>query len=132
MYIIVTPLILININCSLPSWGGPPCDFTIFTLKFCVERMTPKLEDAWETVLATSVVLSGPYEGCPYKPKDFLVGLEDVLEGKVCDHVLAFGPLNKNHEWHLTLNNIQSKDKMLLAGFVIATFQNPVFGQPTV
>ena len=57
--------------------------------------MTVTLEDAWETVLATSVesvVLSGPREGRPYKAEDFLVGLEDVLEGKVCDHVLAFGP----------------------------------------
>ena len=44
----------------------------------------------------------------------------EAIEGKVGDHVLAFGPLNKNQDWHLTLNNIQSKDKLLLAGFVSA------------
>ncbi len=82
--------------------------------------MTVKLDDAWETVLATSVILSGPHEGRPYKTEDFLVGLEEALEGKVGDHVLAFGPLNKNQEWHLTLNNPDSKDKLLLAGFITA------------
>ena len=86
--------------------------------------MTVTLEDAWETVLATSVILSGPYEGRPYKAEDFLVGLEDALEGKVGDHVLAFGPLNKNQEWHLTLNSVQAKDKMLLAGYVTAKGKN--------
>ena len=71
--------------------------------------MTVKPEDDWdwETVLATSVVVSGPHEGRPYKSEDFLVGLEDVLEGKVGDHVLAFGPLKNNQEWHLTLNNLK-------------------------
>ena len=82
--------------------------------------MTVKLDDAWETVLATSVVLSGPREGRPYKTEDFLVGLEEALEGKVGDHVLDFGPLNKNQQWHLTLNNTDSKDKLLLAGFITA------------
>ena len=82
--------------------------------------MTVKLDDAWETVLATSVVLSGPHEGRPYKSEDFLVGLEEALEGKVGDHVLAVGPLNKKQVWHLTLNNIRSKDTLLLAGFVTA------------
>ena len=86
--------------------------------------MTVTLEDAWETVLATSAILSGPHEGRPYKAENFLVGLEDALEGKVCDHVLAFGPLNKNQEWHLTLNSVQSKDKMLLAGYVTAKGKN--------
>ena len=61
-------------------------------------RMTVKLEDDWETVLATSVVLSGPHEGRPYRSEDFLSGLDEVLEGNVGDVVLAVGPLNKNQE----------------------------------
>ena len=36
----------------------------------------------------------------------------------------SFWSLNKNQEWHLTLNSVQSKDKMLLAGYVIAKGKN--------
>ena len=74
--------------------------------------------DDWESVPKKSVILSGPRDGGPYKREDFLEGLEFILQGKIKDSVVTFGPLAKNSEWCLVLNDQATKDKLLLASYV--------------
>ena len=59
--------------------------------------------DDWERVPKKSLILSGPRDGGPYKREDFLEGLEYILQGKVKDLVITFGPLAKNSEWYIRL-----------------------------
>ena len=49
-------------------------------------------------VLVKSVILSGPRDGGPYKREDFL-GPEFILQGKVKDLVITFGPQTPNGTW---------------------------------
>ena len=80
--------------------------------------MTCSLEENdWETVQRFTVVLSGPKDGGPYSRGDFLEPLTAVI-GDVSAHCLSFGPCGRNSEWWLTLKDTESRDKMLLAGFV--------------
>ena len=57
----------------------------------------------WRELKARTVVLSGPVKGQPYRL---------ALGGSV-DDVLAFGPLNRNHEWHMTLKTEAAKQRLL-------------------
>ena len=74
--------------------------------------------DDWESVPKKSVILSGPRDGGPYKREDFLEGLEFILQGKIKDSVVTFGPLARNSEWYLVLKDQATKDKLLLASYV--------------
>ena len=80
--------------------------------------MTCSLEEYdWETVQRFTVVLAGPRDGGPYSRGDFLEPLTAVI-GDVSKHCLSFGPCGRNSEWWLTLKDTDSRDRMLLAGFV--------------
>ena len=78
-----------------------------------------KLGENWDDVPKFSVILSGTRDGGPYKREDFLAGLAGII-GNVSTRVLSFGPLARNSEWYLVLQDQLSKDRMLLAGTVIA------------
>ena len=78
-----------------------------------------KLGENWDDVPKFSVILSGTRDGGPYKREDFLVGLAGVI-GNVSTRVLSFGPLVRNSEWYLVLQDQLSKDRMLLAGTIMA------------
>ena len=79
--------------------------------------MVPPFDD-WESVPKKSVILSGPRDGGPYKREDFLEGIEFILQGKIKDSVVSFGPLAKNSEWYLVLKDQATKDKLMLASYV--------------
>ena len=65
-------------------------------------RMVSHSDDC-ESVPKKSVILSGSRNGGPYKREDFLDGLEFILQGKIKDSVVTFGPFAKNSEWYLVL-----------------------------
>ena len=68
------------------------------------------------------MILSGPRaEDGAYKREDYLIGLGSLV-GNVStqSHVLSFGPLARNSEWYLVLQDQLSKDRMLLAVTMMA------------
>ena len=76
---------------------------------------TADAETGWRRHKALTVVLVGPQKGQPYRSADFAAAVSEVLGGSVND-VLAFGPLNRNNEWHMTLKNTQAKDRLVARG----------------
>ena len=80
--------------------------------------MSYTLGDGRERLKEASLVLTGPYDGRPYSRSDLLQGISDALNatGAVSAYVLALGPLNKNHEWYLTLTSLKLKDTLLDRG----------------
>ena len=48
-----------------------------------------------------------------------MVGLGSLV-GNVSTHILSFGPLARNSEWNLVLQDQPSKDRLLLAGTMMA------------
>ncbi len=78
-----------------------------------------RLGENWDDVPKFSVILSGTRDGGPYKREDFLAGLAGII-GNVSTRVLSFGPLARNSEWYLVLQDKLSKDRMLLAGTILA------------
>ena len=82
--------------------------------------MSCKLGDGRERLKEASLILTGPYDGRPYNRSDILQGISAALNSTeaVSTHVLALGPLNKNHEWYLTLKSIETKDKLLDRGSI--------------
>ncbi len=48
-----------------------------------------------------------------------MAGLAGII-GNVSTRVLSFGPLARNSEWYLVLQDKLSKDRMLLAGTIMA------------
>ena len=55
-------------------------------------------------------------KGQPYRSVDFASGLKGVLGS--LDQVLAFGPLNTNFEWHLTVRSDAAMQRLLEAGAI--------------
>ena len=76
------------------------------------------LGDGRDRLKEASLILTGPYDGRPYNRSDLLQGIAAALNATeaVSAYVLALGPLNKNHEWYLTLTSIEIKDKLLDRG----------------
>ena len=66
----------------------------------------------WKRLRALTLVLAGPMKGQPYKTADFTGGLKAALGGSLVE-VLAFGPLNRNFEWHVTVRTEAAKEKLL-------------------
>ena len=48
-----------------------------------------------------------------------MAGLAGII-GNVCTRVISFGPLARNSEWYPVLQDKLSKDRMLLAGTIMA------------
>ena len=104
------------IESPLPSLHPRYFNITFFTR---IMSTGLKLGENWDDVPKFSVILSGTRDGGPYKREDFLVGLAGVI-GNVSTRVLSFVPLARNSEWYLVLQDQLSKDRMLLAGTVMA------------
>ena len=70
----------------------------------------------WQRLKALTLVLTGPMKGQPYRSGDFVEGLRKVLGS--LGEVRAFGPLNKNFEWHLTVRSDDAMQRLLAAGAI--------------
>ena len=81
--------------------------------------MAYTLGDGRDRLKEASLILTGPYDGRLYNRSDLLQGIAAALnttEAVSTYASTALGPLNKNHEWYLTLTSIEIKDKLLDRG----------------
>ena len=74
------------------------------------------LEDPRERINELSLIMQGPYEGRPYSREDFRDSLGAIFNA-LDKAMLAIGPLNRNHEWHLIRpsDNAQPRDEGRIA-----------------
>ena len=65
-----------------------------------------------------SLIFTGPYEGRPYARSDFEKAFT-ADEEQVRSFVIAFGPLNHNNEWYVTVKPQENKDALLARGTML-------------
>ena len=65
-----------------------------------------------ETAACADASVGWAYEGPAVQAADFTGGLKAALGGSLAE-VLAFGPLNRNFEWHVTVRTEAAKQKLL-------------------
>ena len=79
--------------------------------------MSINLENSGARIKELSLILQGPFEGKPYTRADFSEALGAIFT-PVDNAVLALGPLERNHEWLVTMCTEEDKEALLSRGTV--------------
>ena len=79
--------------------------------------MSIGLESTGARIKELSLILQGPFEGKPYTRADFSEALGAIFT-PVDNAVLALGPLERNHEWLVTMCTEEGKETLLSRGTV--------------
>ena len=74
--------------------------------------MASILGDSRDRLKELSMVFQGSYEGWPYTRKAFSESLGAIFS-PLGDYLFAMGPLNRNHEWYVTMKTQEVKDQLL-------------------